>query len=800
VTFHSQGKAKNQIFTAKYHKRNFPMNHPTIKKTALSVAIAASVFLTATAHAQLEEVIVTAQKRAQSLQDVPMAVSALSADTMNNAGVQTMQDVAKLVPSLEIQSNTGPVQSNFRLRRVGNLGNIPTFESAVGVFVDGAFRSRSIFGVTELFDIERIEILRGPQSTLYGKNVTGGVIGIYTAAPAEEFEWRSELTVGSMENSKDAPLGRFKGGVSGPLTDSLGGSLGVSYSYRDHTQEQAVAGAEDANDEDRYSVRGQLQWDASEALTIRTILGTMQQSENDQSSNDYYYDPEGYVATFVLPTLQAAGVSQVCTDNDPHNDKACNRLAITSDVEAYEATLLANYEFDSGLTLDSITSWDTSKFKGQQNDVAQVMAPILRYHDTWEDEAFQQEFRLTSSGDSVDWMTGVFYYTNTFNRGDNGDRAIFLYDTLSDDPTVAAVNGIVLGTPFDVPMATQGQLGFLDSEQETDYLGIYGQGTWRITEAFNVTAGLRWQEEEKDAYVRQWVNDPSISVISAVLSPTLSGEMDRKADDVTWSVTPQWFVTDDTMVFATVSHGFKSGGFNTGFGELPIDGREFDDEDIMHYETGIKSDLLDGTLRLAASVFYTEYDDYQDAAFIGAQFTVGNAETVELKGFEVEGTWLAADKLTLDFAVSYADLSYDKNTSGMCYPGRLSDSATTPGACDLSGEHPINAPEWKTHLGALYEQPVSWGDVYARVDWSWTDEYNTSFSADPRLTQDSYSLVGVRVGSRWDNFELVGWVDNLTDEEVSMIDAVANIYAGDNSVQSYLESRRSYGLTLRVNY
>lgn len=779
------------------------MKHVSLNKTVLATAVATSLLCGTAAQAQLEEVIVTAQKRAQSLQDVPLAVSAVSADTMNNAGVQTMQDISRLVPSLEIQSNTSPAQANFRLRRVGNLGNIPTFESAVAVFSDGAFRARPIFGVAELFDVERIEILRGPQSTLYGKNATAGVIGIYTAAPAEEFEWRSEFTVGNVDGSKDAFLGRFKGGVSGPLTDSLRGSLGVSYSYKDHSQKQAVAGGKDANDEDRYSVRGQLQWDASDDLSFRFILGTIQQSDNDQSSNDYYYDPQGYLAGFVLPTFQAAGVGQPCTDNDPRNDVGCNRVPIQTDISAWEATLLADYEFENGISLHSITSWDTFKFEGKQDDIVQVMAPVMRYHDTHESEAFQQEFRLSgTAGDDIEWMGGIFYYDSTFTRGDNGKRPMFLYDTLSNDPTVAAVNQAVLEAPIPIPFATEGQLGYLDAEQDTEYLGIYGQGTWRINDAFSITAGIRWQEEEKDAYIIQSVNDPSPSIISLLLAPPeVSGEdLKRDADEVTWSVTPQWFVSDDTMLFATVSHGFKSGGFNTGFGTLPIEIREFDDEDIMHYEAGVKTELLEGTLRLAGSVFYTEYDDYQDAAFVGGQFTVGNAETTELKGFELEGTWLATEKLTFDFSVSYADLEYDENTAAQCHPGRVPDSPTEPGACDLSGEKPINAPEWKTHVGVLYEQPVSWGDVYGRLDWSWTDEYNTSFSADPNLTQDSYSWINLRVGTRWENIELVAWADNLADEEVAMIDAVANIYAGDQSYQSYLMPRRSYGLTLRINY
>jgi iron complex outermembrane receptor protein len=205
-------------------------------------------------------------------------------------------------------------------------------------------------------------------------------------------------------------------------------------------------------------------------------------------------------------------------------------------------------------------------------------------------------------------------------------------------------------------------------------------------------------------------------------------------------------------------------------------------------------------MRLAGSVFATDYDDYQDAAFIGAQFSVGNAEETQLRGAELEATYLVSEHLTMDFAVSYADLEYDENNSGMCYPGRAPDSETVPGACDLSGEHPVNAPEWKTHLGLQYDYPVSWGDIYVRGDWSWTDEYNTSFSADPNLVQDSYDWVSLRAGVRWSDYELVAWVDNALDETVANFDSVLNLYAVDNSIQSFLQPPRSYGLTFRVNY
>ena len=277
-------------------------------------------------------------------------------------------------------------------------------------------------------------------------------------------------------------------------------------------------------------------------------------------------------------------------------------------------------------------------------------------------------------------------------------------------------------------------------------------------------------------------------------------DLERDTDEVTWTVTPQWEISEEVMLFATAAHGFKSGGFNTGFGRLPIAGREFADEDVMHYEAGVKLEALEGRMRLAASAFYTEYEEYQDAAFVGAQFTVGNAEKVELEGVELEGEVLLTDRLTTDFSISYADLVYDENTSGQCYPGRAPDSATTPGACDLSGEHPVNAPEWKTHLGLEYAQPVNWGEVYARADWSWTDEYNTATSADPRLVQDAHSWVNLRAGTRWDAYEVALWVDNALDEEVVNFAAVMSVYAIDASYQSWMQAPRSWGMTLRMDF
>ncbi len=774
---------------------------------ALALAMAAASVGAQSPGGQLEEIVVTAQKREQNLQDVPMAVSAFSGSTLQNAGVGDIEDLARQVPALQVQSNTSTVTTNYRMRRVGNLGSIPTFEPAVGVFVDGAFRNRTIFTAGDLFDLERVEILRGPQSTLYGKNTTAGVVAMYTREPSEAFSGSGEFTAGQIEGASDAASYRFVGGLSGPLTDTLGASLGLSYASNDHLDESALSVSnEDANDLERMGLRGQLQWQPNDALSVRLLAGATEE-DNDAMTADTYIEP-GSTAATAGAVLRQFGLAEACASNDPLDRELCARVPNTTDLEAREATLLVDYTLANDWTVTSVSSWDWFEFRGTSDDIAQLASPLLKFHDTQEGESWQQELRLASAGgETVDWLTGVFWYQNEFERGDGGDRPIFLGDTYSAHPVPSLLLQRLFSTPFPVPFATPGQEGLLDAQQDTEYLGVFGQATWNLTEQFAITGGLRWQTEEKDASLTQSVTVPGFSFISASLLPAaIGGDMDRDTDELTWSITPQYALTDDVNLFATVAHGFKSGGFNIGWGRTPLvdasgnNPREFDDESVMHYEAGVKSTLLDGAMQLAVSAFYTEYEDYQDAAFISQQFSVGNAEMAELKGAEAEGKVLLGEHLSADFAISYADFSYDEYTGGLCYPGRAPDYAAT-GTCDLSGEHPVNAPEWTTHLGLMYETDVSWGDVYARADWAWSDEYNTSSSADPRLVQDAYSWVNFRLGTHIaDNYEVVAWVDNALDEDVVNFDAQLALFGADKSYQTFRQASRSWGVTLRAEF
>jgi hypothetical protein len=329
--------------------------------------------------------------------------------------------------------------------------------------------------------------------------------------------------------------------------------------------------------------------------------------------------------------------------------------------------------------------------------------------------------------------------------------------------------------------------------------------TYPLGERWDLGASVRWAREKKRASIANGVTAPGLSVVSAVLTPaiapggeTVNGTLARDSQAVTWELTPQFHIDGNRLLFATWARGGKFGGFNTGFGNAPLAAREFGDELIDHYELGGRFRTGDSRARLYASAFRTEYHDYQDTAFASAQFTVGNAERAVLEGAEIEAEYLFDADTRANFAVSFADFRYARNTTALCYPGRPPDG-TRPGSCDLSGEHPVNAPEWELQAGA--EQDFTLGPIAgtARVDWTWTGRYNTSFSADPRLVQPAYHDVGLRLSvDLREGVTLTLSGDNLLDETIVYFDSVLNFF-NDASYQSYLGEPRRFALTLRAS-
>jgi iron complex outermembrane recepter protein len=761
-------------------------------RVAAAACIAAFLAAGAEAAEPLETLIVYAQKRAAPLADVPLAVTTVSHEELAAAGLDDLDTLAAYTPVLDVQRSVGAATTTLRIRRIGTLGNVPTLEPAVGLFVDGAYRQRS-FLAADLLDIGRVEVLAGPQSTLYGRNVSAGVVALYTREPPAKPEAWGEIAGGTLDVAGSPTILATKAGVGGPLSSAVSVSLAAAYSQHGHTMFNALAGMPDGEDRSRWTWRGQAQW-INESVRVRLIAGYLQEYD-DQGESDVYLAP-GSRSAGIAATLAQRGLAPVCPDNIPDNRRTCSVATNQLDLTALDLTLIADVSLPNDWTLTSTTGWDSYDARRVEDDVVQLFAPILYFHDLQAGTAAQEELRVATPVDArVSWLGGVFYYGNTFERGARGS-----------EPTFGPNGSLAFNSMWPTPYALPDQHGVHDSRTTAKYWSVFAEATWNLSQRLQLITGLRWHREDREASIANSVTRPGASIVANVLTPATSptgaavnGTVERSSDALTWSITPRYRVSDHLMTYATVARGSKPGGFNNGTGNAPLSAREFGDETIRHYEIGARTAVVAGRVHLSAAAFRTEYHDYQDAVFAMGQFAVGNVERVDLTGFEVAGRAALGARTHLDLSASFADLKYARHTAGVCYPGRTPDGSL-PQSCNLSGERPVNAPPWEIHLGLDHTAPVRWGSLFGRIDWSWTDRYDTTFSADPRLVQEGHHDVGARLGTRiGDAYEITLWGRNLLDENVVQITGLLNFFS-DTSWQSFLGEPRSYGLTLRARF
>ncbi|WP_158681544.1 TonB-dependent receptor [Microbulbifer pacificus] len=796
-------------------------------RSALSLAVTAAAlgFSQGSLAQQIEEIMVTAQKRAESLQDVSASVSAMDTGLMQDAGINDMSDVSYLAPALTVTTNNGPWASSFRMRRIGNEGNIPTFEPDTGLFIDGAFRSRSGTGLSDLVDIERIEVVKGPQSTLYGKNVTAGLVSISTLAPSQEFDAMGELSAGSFGEM----IGR--GYINGGLSDTVSGRLSISSTQRDHWVENLGTGG-DADNQQSYALRGQLLIEPTDDLSVRLIAGAVNR-DFDSALGDVTF---GNRVQSLLGTSQLLFGSSVSNTTALQDNVATNRLVdrngntqFTQDSK--EFTAIADYAMGD-LTLTSISSYDDYDVATNQHDADQSQLRLASFNETTSGRSFSQELRLASAGgETVDWMTGLFYYDNNFTRGDGSDTDFLMLEDIDElGKTIAfaqldpATQGMLLGLPegarYGALPALLGQPGeYADfyNEQDTNTFGAFASATWNISDDFSLSGGLRYNREKKSALLESSNNGTGISVIGlgnpnnpfatpdnlglvGKLAPNNHWEAEDTWSHVTYNLTAEYHWTDDFMTYLTGAHGFKAGGFNLGFGDAPNDERPFGEETVDTVELGWKSHLFDSRVQLNGALFHTVYNDFQSAAFQGLQFNVDNAEKVTNQGLEFDALIMLGERLSMNLAASYVDARYDEYTRGTCAFGV---AAGANGFCDLSGETLPFAPKWKNSAGLQYEYPLAGGDLYTRLDVSYVGEHIPASSLDKRFTQEAYTLTNARLGWRNENWDISAWGKNLTDETYVgqyAPDNVMGALGADNSYQAFLGAPRTVGATLRYHF
>lgn len=759
------------------------MNRPQLALTTLALAL---VPVSQTmAQLMLEEVVVTAQKREQSLQDVPISIAAMSGEKINDTGITNLEELTLYTPNVNI--NKGQATPNIYVRGVGS-GTNAGFEQSVGLYIDGVYSGRGRLAAVPLtMDLARVEILKGPQGILFGKNTIGGAVNITTAKPSDEFEGYVDALY---EPGHDEQI--YNAVLSGPISDTLSGRVAVRYDTFGGWWDNEQLNVEGPDNENVYA-RGTLRWDASDTVEVIAKVEHGDFQSDAKASVVYQSDqPLNFRRENVFPILD-------------DSDKAAYDFSETDDAQTDVFALTVNWGLDFA-TFTSISAYSAYEFDGLRNSDFSATPGLHRLQEE-EYTQYSQELRLVSpGGETLDWIVGAYYQQSELEISKTNE----VLDFLLSGPL--AVPSLILTAPPEASIF----------DQDSDSWAVFAQGTWSVTDTVRVTAGIRYNEETKeldkqafaeglgsrgdslglpDLIVR--ANPASGALIEDLRSHTFNG-LERDEDKFTWSLNSQWDASDSMMVYASVSTGFKGGGYDeayTGADETIRTGSlisgepdggiiagpdasilEFDEETVLAYEIGAKMTLADGAAELNLAVFRMEYDDLQVASLEGDVFRVSNAGESVSQGIELDGRWLLTERLTLGASVAYLDAFYDKFDTATCTIPQATDPANNPGcllpdgsnisagetgAQNLNDKTLVFAPEWGGNLNIEYIYPV--GDnleLRTNVDVNYTDEYYSALDLDPNTKHDGYTKVNARIAlasvdDKW-SVALVG--KNLTDE------------------------------------
>lgn len=712
----------------------------------------------------LEEGIVTATKRAQNLQDVPVSVNTISALTIQEAGITDITDVAALVPALTVSTNLSPFATALRIRGFGTSQNDPALEASVAFIIDGVYMGSSGLGMSDLTDIERIEVLQGPQGTLYGKNSNAGVISVVTKDPnIEELEGYIEASLG------DYSLQRYVGLVSGPITDSLAYSVSGSWHDTDGWMESATG--EDLNGVKDWNVRGKILWLPSDVLSVRLTVTRV-----DRDTSCCAADATQTSAITDQLIVQGLPVPR----NDAFDFKNNVNINSNFDLESDGVNIKVDYDLNTAV-LTSLTAYNDYNYKTSTDADRSQLSVLGIVGDKYAGEQYSQELRLTSDLEgSLQYMLGGFLAYEKRTRGGPSSAPVEIGSDIV--PVGGAATGA--GSAFGL-LVQPGDSVLFDNSWKTETLALFGQSIYNITDDWAATLGLRYTTENKDVDL---LTEPfSTAALFAaggalvqIAFAAVDEDFNRESNNFTGLANLTYFVNEQVMAFASVSTGAKSGGFN-GVGSEAYS-REFKDEKTINYELGIKSELFNNRLRINATAFYTEFSDLQFLAQqpSGVGTYISNAAEATSSGIDLNFSATPWQFLMLSGGLQYLDAEYTN--------GNLSE---------LNFDVPY-APTWSGNVSATFLLPVAEGVSYLRGDYTYMgDHFNNPTYQKASIEQDK-NLVNARVGWRNDNWDAALWVKNATDEAYATLSAAPLAYSGTEAY--FLEAPRTWGATVRYNF
>lgn len=699
-----------------------------LKLLRRALPISSLLLSTLAQAAVLEEVIVTAQKREQNLQEIGVSVTAFSGDQIRKLGFTNSVDIIAQTPNLSFGTPTGEGNNaSLAIRGVGLSDFNDNNEGPVAVYVDEVYVS-ALSGVTfQLFDLDRVEVLRGPQGTLYGRNTTGGLVHFVSAKPGEETEGYVELT--AAENSQF----KIEGAIGGSLGKKVQGRLSFAHNEHDGYVENRGPGSNDANNTDNNAARLQIAVQPSDNVDI---LFNAHTSENDADmgawQHEATYSPDGGITSLALPAdLNWYDTCPGCdafgyrdTDGDPWEGAYDRDGSLT--IENSGGSMRIDWDV-SDLTFTSITAYENfERHYGEDTDVSP--GPII--HNTYEADIdqFTQEIRLSGEHDRLHWLVGAFYY-------DHEVDGFFEIDASGIDFLIGDAN----------------------YDQETESWSVFGQAEYDLADAWTLIAGLRYTDEEREL---DYLSEENNGLLPPDDNTMFDYDNTISNDNITGKVELNFRPSDDVMLYGSFSLGTKSAGFNTGlldetglFGTTIRADVPYDEEELTSYEVGIKSDLFNGTTRFNASAFYYDYSDFQAFAFVDLNQVIFNTDA-EITGMEIEIVTHPIEGLEIMLGGAYLDAEADDIP--------LNDASGLTRDRDMT-----LAPEYSLNGLVRYQWPAFSGSLAAQVDFTWQDDVYFDIQNHPVSSQESYDVWNARVSyySAEENWSVTAFVNNLSDEE-----------------------------------
>jgi len=769
------------------------------KQNLLAVAIALS--LTAPAIAQndspaLEEVMVTAQKRPQSLRDVPLSVNALSGEKIESAGITNIETLRDYIPSFNM-TQTG-IGTNIAIRGISSGVN-QGFEQSAAQFIDGIHYGRAQLSRAPFLDIKRVEVLRGPQSILFGKNSTAGAISITTAKPGDELEGKLSALYEPEHGEQDVRLI-----LSGPISDTVGGRLAILQSSLDGYMENTTLKRDESGDKNRV-IRATLQWQPSDLWDI--VLKAEDGSFDSNGRNIEavkavdnpmpVYDKKGnlvptvsyknVLATLTPDTYKTEPSSRYQLDTTHDWKRQSNGDYSYNDTE--NVTLTVERELGEH-TLTSVTGYNAYTYE-ELCDCDFTGSPGFNILSNEDYSQVSQELRIASPEDETfSYLGGVFFQGSSLKFHD-------VIGVPKDSFIAAALSAALRGASTE-----------RNFEQDSDLYAVFGQGTWNVTDLSRLILGARYTQETKEANREQFHVAPSGTVLPLgtpndpynrlwgvfKVEPydTING--DRDESSLTPQITFQHDLNGTDMLYASYTTGFKSGGFdvranahpdptiNNAFNITsdasttpptvtvrPIEGTfEFEEEEVTNYEIGGKFVLAEGAAELNIALFRSEFTNMQTSQFDGGvSFNVTNAGEATVQGLEVDGRWAAADSILLRGGFAFIDFEYTDFKNSQCYFGQ--EDPDDDNICDATGKRREFTPELQGNAGIDHTVEFSNGlKLVSTLDVIYSADYLTTPSLDPKFKQDAYTKINARIALSGDDdmWELALIGKNLTDESV----------------------------------